>query len=417
MSFPRSASVSTDMDLMESCWNPMTRSSTFSLADTFLVPRVDEEPAKNQETEALTSSLYENLISSPLSSHLLPPHAHGFDFDSALTDEDELFPSATLSSSPHGQTNQTRSLYYDRSTDEETELPPRSQGSRLLSLRLFEPEEVQTAPLSAGDGSEDYLPPRGLPRRTSKPPQLEIPGSLPVKASRSSRAVKTTGAPKRGRGRPRKARGSANSAENLPNFVINQHIDPRMARVVALASRMIEQEQEDYDEPIPEFLLEEAVPRPAPTAVSEPDSQATSHRLREIMEDLGHSQDIDSAKDDANSVWKELTGHSVLDGNSRSIMPQSAVPGLEGEQFNPFTVLGLTKEYSPPNIGPSYQAAFIPALLTASERRQAELRNRTLEPTLVFQPPLEGELVYDLRKSRKATNKATFSQMRLRRVR
>ena len=76
---------------------------------------------------------------------------------------------------------------------------------------------------------------------------------------------------------------------------------------------------------------------------------------------------------------------SLMLGKFRPVLPQPE------ETFNPF-VKG--PDYAPANIGPSYQCQNLPDVLTRAEQKQQELRNRSLDPVLVFQPPEDPENVY-----------------------
>lgn len=69
------------------------------------------------------------------------------------------------------------------------------------------------------------------------------------------------------------------------------------------------------------------------------------------------------------------------------------VDAEEPREFDPFEVLH-TAEYAPPSVGAASQVTSIPDILSEPQRRQLEQRNRTLEPTLVFQPPLNPDQVY-----------------------
>jgi len=63
------------------------------------------------------------------------------------------------------------------------------------------------------------------------------------------------------------------------------------------------------------------------------------------------------------------------------------------DDFDPFEAL-RAGDYEPPAVGVAYQVTTLPEALSLPQRRQLEQRNRTLEPTLVFQPPLDPEVVY-----------------------
>jgi len=54
----------------------------------------------------------------------------------------------------------------------------------------------------------------------------------------------------------------------------------------------------------------------------------------------------------------------------------------------------MAPDYPPANIGPAYQCVNIPDVLTPTERKIREQRQRYLEPCIVFQPPPNAEEIY-----------------------